>query len=267
MAADATTSILSYPMNARNSQHVRIIAREYKLPSVTNSRSYAEVGSEVGRMYIYIPTGITESSQTMWTPEDVSAIIQEAMGGKSFGDVMAGVGRQALSAVEGMAPGAVKNAESIAGAAFGKLLRPNDTLVLSEVGRYSIDFKWTLEPRDETEAKEISKIIKSFRKWSKPTLSMESAVGRQVLLYPPVFEIAVFRQISTTKAVSWKQDYVNNGEIGGDLFHYDNMVIEDFGVSYNGGANEALFYRDGAPISAEITLKFKSLRPGWNVEE
>lgn len=255
---------MEYPIGIKSYQHVQLSAYEYSIPSVDNSRNAGNKGPNLWHAWLYIPNELSDAVGSQWTPETVSPAAQASAdlmsqaGGITWSKAkQAGGGALAEGAswLDKVAPGTIANVNKNAGAFHGQILRPNDVLVLSGVGNNTISFAWTLMPRNEVEAGEIKTIIESFKNASRPSLANKDAL---TLDYPPLFDVNIKTSIGLGVPQSRKEDEKS-------LFSYNNMVMEQFSVTYVGGANEALFYYDGNPVSVNISCTLKSIRPGYRV--
>jgi len=261
-------STTKYPLNIDQDPHVRIITRRYSLPGADHSTAYVEKQNIVlANSYFYIPH-LALGSSTAWGEEHVSYTITETAQAikqqeGAFSAALTGIkglGVDAIKSIDSLAVGALGNAQKTGAALSGRLLRPNEVLVLDSVGRFSINLSFELKAQNAKEGDEIQRILKNFRKWSQPTLKTNEGASNMVLEYPPIFDIVFNPKSAGLNTVSWK-------DLDQGLFTYRNMVMESFNVSIAGGANEALFYYDGTPITAIMDLTFKSIRPGWNNPE
>jgi len=253
---------LYYPTYVKNGPHIIIRAKEYSLPACDETHSYIEYGSEIGIVYLYIPSGLSDAIGSSWNNENINETVQQGIaawnGKASFGDMAAGLSRDIKSVVDGVSGGAASHALRNLSAIKGQLLRPNDVLVLDNVGRFTINLGWELQPQNSSEGSMVKDLIKYFRKWSRPSLKVEG--GRQFLDYPPIFDILIRPTGGVGGSVSSSDLTPDN------LFFYSDMVLENYTSNFAGGSNEALFYDDGTPITTSLNLSFKSIRPGYNIE-
>lgn len=256
-----------YPLNIRHESHIHIVTKKYHMPKTDNTSSEIKKGERLGDSYFYIPNSLASGSGTNWVPEDINALTQEAVGGSTetsgVGTLTKWLGASAKTAIglfEKIAPGVSTNVNKLSGATAGILMKPNSLLVLNSVQRYSLNLNFELTPQSPEEGRMVMEIIKKWREWSLPTLKIDSA--RTWVDYPPIFDIYVKTGSAGISAVSSKSFSPAN-----DFFNYNDMVLENFSLTTNGGQNESLFYEDGTPITSNLTLLFKSLRPGWNNDE
>ena len=253
MAAD-----LTYPLNIKQYSHVKITARTYALPDADIPGNVNKKSEKINDAYFYIPTGLTQGVSSSWSSETPSIIAQNAakQAAASWGEIASSAGQIGLKMADKYAPGTSANIKSNYGAFGGKTMKPTTVLVLDEVGRYAINLNFDLTPQSQAEGQMVMRIIESFRNWSQPTLDTSS--GKKVWMeYPPIFDIFVQPQTENSGGVS-------SNDIKGNLFYYENMVLEGYSAVHGGGANEALFYNNGVPIQTTLSLNFKSIRPGWN---
>ena len=259
---------LQYPLNVKHEPHIQITTREYKLPLTDNSSSEIVRGKILGQSYFYIPSSLTNAAGTNWVPEDINSVLQELAGGSktdgSFKDTvkryLGAAGKDAMKLLDTIAPGTTSNVTKNVGALGGQLLKPNSILILNNIVRYSLNLTFELTPQTPEEGQMVMNILTQWKKWSLPTLATDNL--RMWLDYPPIFDINIKTTSSGSLAVSSK-----SLEQTQNMFAYENMVLENFSATTNGGQNESLFYEDGTPITTTLNLLFKSLKPGWNLEK
>lgn len=252
-----------YPLGIKNYTHVRLLANKYHLPSIDNKRNVGEKGDFVWEHFLYIPNELSDGVSSGWSQESVSstgqAIADITSGGNQSGfwDKAKTVGmggmRDAIAGFDKLAPGTVASANNNSGAFAGQILRPNDVLVLSSVNNNTISFAWTCNPKSQAEAEQIKTIITNLKNAARPSLPDKDSI---TLEYPPLIDVFINTSVTTGQAQSRKGTRKS-------LFNYNNMVIESFSVTYGGGANEALFYHDGNPVTVNISISLKSIRPGY----
>jgi len=252
---DTTPGDLTYPMNVKQYSHIRITAKTYSLPDADVPGDQNKQSKTIRNCYFYIPTGLVQGVNSSWSVEDPSVLVQNFESGNFWESLSTSAAQMGLKLGEDFAAGSIKNLKSNLGAKKGLTMKPTSVLVLDEVGRYSMSLNFDLAPQTPDEGKMVLKIIKYFREWSQPTL--DTSGDKIWMAYPPIFDIFVNPQKSSQGGVSSKNLHT-------ELFHYTNMVLEGYSATHGGGANEALFYKDGTPIQTSLNLTFKSLRPGWN---
>jgi hypothetical protein len=245
---------MEYPIGVKNDAHIKVIAREYKFPKTDNSDSSIVRGKILGKSYFYIPAGLVQGTSSTWTPEDMGVI-----GNIVDEEYARALTEAGIVLADQLAPGATLHTKKTLGALKGKLLSPNDVLVLSSVNRYSMVISLQLAPQTPEEGTQVKKIIETYRKWSQPSLKLDE--GKVMMNYPPVFDIIIRSKGMSLSAAS--SDELDNN----NLFFYRDMVIDSFDINYQGGTNESLFYRDGAPVLSLLRVTFKSLKPGFNVDQ
>lgn len=247
--------ILTYPLDIKNSPHIRIVTKTYSLPNADIPGEKNVDSKVINRSYFYIPTNLTQGVNTSWTPEEPSVVGQNYKSGGGFIEQAKLIGGQLLFKMsDKLAPGASENIKTNMGALKGLAMKPTNVLILSEVGRYSINLNFDLTPQSPEEGDMVKRIIRSFRSWSQPTLN--TAGAKLWMDYPHIFDISIHPNYDAAASAE--------SSSGKELFHYNNMVIETFSATHSGGSNESLFYSDGTPVQTALTLGFKSLRPGWN---
>ena len=248
---------MEYPMGVKDDPHIKITARKYKFPHTDTSSAQIDRSSEIlGRGYFYIPAGLVQSVSSNWEVEDIGAV-----GNAAEGEWLKAVTSVGISVANKFAPGGVAGAKKTLGALSGKLMAPNDVMVLGSVNRYSFVLSLQLSPQSALEGREVIKIINTFKKWAQPTLTSSLGDSKMWMEYPPMFDVFIRSKASSDAAASSDEIDPNN-----NLLFYRDMVIESFDVNFQGGTNETLFYRDGVPTLTTLRVAFKSLRAGLNQE-
>jgi len=259
--------LLQYPLNIMHEPHVHIRAKKYHLPKTDNTKSEIADGELLGDVYFYIPASLTNGAGTNWAAEDINSLAQEITAGSSDakeGSVWSAISKYAgvggkflLDMTKNMAPGITSNLEKTTAGLSGHLLKPNSVLVLNNITRFFLNLNLEFSPQTPEEGEMVNRLLKTWKSWSLPTMEVDSA--RMWLDYPPIFDINISTKMAGVTSVSSKSFSPTN-----NMFAYENMVLENFSVTTNGGANESLFYEDGTPITCSVNLTFKALKPGWN---
>lgn len=257
-----------YPLYVKNNPNILITTKKYSLPSADRNDANDLKTDPIANTYLYLPSNLADAVGSSWSSETMTETVMAAAAnisklGKntSIGDyVKAAGGGMSLENLKRDVAEAVSSkfgGESIKKqitAITGTMMKPNDVLVLDQIGRYSMNLTWDFYPQNHEEGEMVRKILKNFKKWVQPTLKPDA--GILALEYPPIFDIYV-------KVNSASVNKVTSSDIKNSLFFYSNMVLENVAISYSGGQNEALFYSDGTPTVSNMNLTFKSLRPGY----
>ena len=228
----------------------------------------------IGSVTLPIPSGISDQNNADWGSQSMTALdifkadlavstLGEAAKGGNAGEAFANTAQGYLDFVRKQ-PGALKTATVNAFAAAasgvegqqllsrttGMVMNPNMELLFKGPTLRPFSFKFTLAPRDETEAKTIVSIIRFFKQGMAPIRSKSNLF----LKTPHTFQLR----------------YLHRGETedGGTGLHFKlnafkECALQSFGVNYTPTGNYAT-YQDGTMVSYEITMGFSELEPVFN---
>lgn len=121
----------------------------------------------------------------------------------------------------------------------GQIFNPNMELLFNSTTLRNFKFSFKMTPRNETESKEIKKIIRTLKKYMAPDY-----VSEKFLYTPNVFSLAF-------KKGDINHPYLNT---------FKPCFLTDMAVNYT-GENVYATYSDGAPISMIMDLSFKEIVP------
>lgn len=228
----------------------------------------------IGSVTLPIPSGISDQNNADWGSQSMTALdifkadlavstLGEAAKGGNAGAAFANTAEGYLKFLREQ-PGALKTATVNAFAAAaagvegqqllarttGMVMNPNMELLFKGPTLRPFSFKFTLAPRDETEAKTIVSIIRFFKQGMAPIRSKSNLF----LKTPHTFQLR----------------YLHRGEKedGGTGLHFKlnafkECALQSFGVNYTPTGNYAT-YQDGTMVSYEITMGFSELEPVFN---
>jgi len=259
---------LLYPTYVKNNPHILITTKNYALPSADRNDANDIKTKRIANTYLYLPSNLADAVGSTWSSETMTETVQAAANNiakldRSKASLMDYAGALGDGVMTGgwrdLVEGATKKigGESIGKqvtAITGTMMKPNDVLVLDQIGRYSMNLTWDFYPQNAEEGEMVRNILRNFKNWSQPKLVPDG--GILALNYPQIFDIYV-------KVNSKSVNKVTSSSIKNSLFYYTNMVLENISISYSGGQNESLFYSDGTPTVSSMNLTFKSLRPGY----
>lgn len=260
---------LLYPTYVKNNPHIRITTKKYELPAADRNDAKDIKTTPLAETFLYLPSNLADAVGSSWSSETMTETVQAAAANVARLDRSKAGIKDYIKAVGGAVSFESVKRDTLEGiskkvggesikrqvtALTGTMMKPNDVLVLDQIGRYSMNLTWDFYPQNSEEGEMVRKILKNFKKWVQPTLS--PAGGVLGMDYPPIFDIYV-------KVSSASVNKVTSADIKKSLFFYTNMVLENVSISYSGGQNEALFYSDGTPTVSNMNLTFKSLRPGY----
>jgi len=247
----ADEKLLEYPPGISNNAHIEFVGYKYSLPKANvNTASYQRKSSGFS-CALYVPAGIKDSAGGDWGTEGIprfagggaDKVFSSENGLNFMTDVVKGLADKI--------PGG-KQVQAIYAANTGTIINPNEMLILKGGTHYDLNLSYELVPNSEEEGLAVKKIINYFKRNSTP--SFETIGGVSHLQYPEIFDIHI-----TSKDKKYVSTKDKNEDI---LFGYQGMVLIAFDVTYGGGDNSMLYYNDGTPVHATMSLTFKSVRPG-----
>jgi len=228
----------------------------------------------IGSVTLPIPSGISDQNQADWGSQSMTAMdifkadmavstLNAAANNTGAGKAFADTGKSYLDFLRGQGDAvnkAIVNSFAAAAAGVegqqllarttGMVMNPNMELLFKGPTLRPFSFKFTLSPRDETEAKTIVSIIRFFKQGMAPIRSKSNLF----LKTPHTFQLR----------------YLHRGETedGGTGLHFKlnafkECALQSFGVNYTPTGNYAT-YQDGTMVSYEITMGFSELEPVFN---
>ena len=228
----------------------------------------------IGSVTLPIPSGISDQNQADWGSQSMTAMdifkadmaistLNAAANNTGAGKAFADTGKSYLDFLRGQGDAvnrAVVNSFAAAAAGVegqqllarttGMVMNPNMELLFKGPTLRPFSFKFTLSPRDETEAKVIIGIIRFFKQGMAPIRSKSNLF----LKTPHTFQLR----------------YLHRGEKedGGTGLHFKlnnfkECALQSFGVNYTPTGNYST-YQDGTMVSYEITMGFSELEPVFN---
>ena len=228
----------------------------------------------IGSVTLPIPSGISDQNQADWGSQSMTAMdifkadmavstLNAAANNTGAGKAFADTGKSYLDFLRGQGDAvnkAIVNSFAAAAAGVegqqllarttGMVMNPNMELLFKGPTLRPFSFKFTLAPRDETEAKTIVSIIRFFKQGMAPIRSKSNLF----LKTPHTFQLR----------------YLHRGEKedGGTGLHFKlnafkECALQSFGVNYTPTGNYAT-YQDGTMVSYEITMGFSELEPVFN---
>ena len=228
----------------------------------------------IGSVTLPIPSGISDQNQADWGSQSMTALdiakadialstLNAAANNTGAGKAFADAGSSYIEFLRrsgNAANMAIANAFAAAAAGVegqqllarttGMVMNPNMELLFKGPTLRPFSFKFTLSPRDETEAKTIVSIIRFFKQGMAPIRSKSNLF----LKTPHTFQLR----------------YLHRGEKedGGTGLHFKlnafkECALQSFGVNYTPTGNYAT-YQDGTMVSYEITMGFSELEPVFN---
>ena len=266
------TPPLSYPQSLRTSKQDKIQFNMVKYqPSGLDSDRFGAKGRPeeaeqevIGRVFLPIPAGITDTTGATWGDGEITAI-QSALAQIAIGGIQGGAGTaleetfKQIGKITGSANvenrADVKTAltNEIAGSAAGiqglltrttgAVLNPNLELLFSKPTLRPFNFTFKLSARNDAEARDIIKIIRFFKQGMAPIRSESNLFIKA----PHTFRIK----------------YIHNNKDHPFLNTFKECALKNLTVNYTPEGNYATF-RDGKMVSYQLTMSFQELEPVFN---
>lgn len=155
----------------------------------------------------------------------------------------------ARSTVGGVASmGISGDSEAFMGGMTGKVLNPKAETLFRSTHIRSHDFNWVFMPRTQKETEDLFEIIKRFKIHMHPEL--QAADKSTFLITPDEFDI----------------EFYYKNEVNDKIHRIATSVLESVSVNYSNNGTYMGFAGDvseggGAPISIQLSLKFKETQP------
>ena len=258
--------------------------------SVSKTSAKKTNSNVLGHIYLNMPNGIQFENDANWNANSIGAVgalAKSVMGGSGgTGTVLGAAAGQAgtmagatiggtigfladkLKIPSGVGIGAMVGAftggSGIQGAldvTLGMTSNPYEEMMFSGVTFRTFSFDFVFRPESIDEIKEVDKIIKMFRRHSRPSFS-KGSFGKSIMNYPMEFDIEFLTAEEgepKTRGNSAKQD-----SVGGNVVYIKNdhlpsiktCVCDKVSTNYTpNGVWSA--YKKGAPIAITMNLGFK----------
>lgn len=268
---------IEYPIGVKKKNHLRINAREYYHPHIESVSletalskltgeetaeehkavlkktekkivdglyGSAKLGKRLFTFYTYVPGSFNDETSAEWgeyETDKVRGVLKSAVeGAESIMGKIPVLGSVLQSTVgDGLAYGLYK---------AGKALVPADTSIFKGVGKSSFNLSVKFTPRNSSEAKQMLKAIKLFRKGTRPTLSDDNIFFN----YPPLYDITVCpaSSIEEVKKSSYQK--------------YPPMALTKCDITYSNATQISTFFDDGTPTDAIMNLSFEAVVVNYN---
>lgn len=224
-------------------------------------------------LYLPIPQSISDTNSVSWGPDTLdplsafgiatggAALSRESSARNIIDSILpnlkgafqeTSVKNAFIAAVAGKAYGAFGGNVSVTGLisrASGQVFNPNLELLFNGVNLRSFPFTFDLAPRNQTEAKIVKKIIRSFKKamTAKGGTKYTSKSGGVFIGAPDIFQL----------------EYKRGKDQHPFLNKFKPMALTDMQLNYT-GSNTYATYADGTPVHITVTLTFTELNPVYS---
>ena len=134
----------------------------------------------------------------------------------------------------------------------GNVLNPNLELLFNGVTLRSFSFDFDLTPRHESEATQIKKIIRAFKKHMSAKSGPDSSrSGGLFIGSPDIFQISYHTVKARAGDTGDHHEYLNR---------FKPMALLNMSVNYTGSGTYAT-YSDTSPVHYKLNLQFQELDP------
>ena len=236
----------------------------------------------IGHIYLNMPQAIAYDDSISWDAKPlgtVGAVMDSGIGDATAGGVIGNAGNIAGAGIGGMLGGLVSKltltnigigallgglagGELQAGlsASLGMTSNPYEEMMFSGITFRSFNFDFVFRPENGSEIEVVDKIIKAFRRYSRPSFTSEENLGKSVMNYPMEFGIEF---LTADKGnIEFKGEDAKK-EASGDVYTTNKhlpliktCVCEKVSTNYTAAGVWAA-YDSGAPVSISLSLGFK----------
>ena len=265
---------LKFPLTigSTNMDVIKFSMLEFSPRKVTQKGTAVALGGRgenrnaIGTVVLPIPGAIVDQNNADWGDGRINPLqlaglevagkaLSQGFGaaGKTAEDMLSGLSQtssQAKEALKGVISGAAVgiSADEVLARTQGAVVNPNLELLFKGPTLRPFNFTFQMGARNEEESDEIMRILRFFKQGGSP----QRTAAQYLVKAPHTFQI----------------EYLHRGE-DGEQNKYLNKIKEcallSVGVNYTPNNNYATF-KNGAPVSIEMSLSFKELEPVFNDE-
>ena len=266
------SSALTYPLTLRDSKQDKMqfnmLLYEPSLPGGIGGSGFGVKDrtkdlpqNVIGRVFLPIPSGITDTTGASWGEGEMSALqaaaaqialqgIEKGLAGaagaaKEQIDKVASNSAEVKTALQNVIAGEAAGVQGLLTRTTGAVLNPNLELLFQKPTLRPFDFTFKMSARSAEEANEIIRIIRFFKQGMAPIRSASNLFIKS----PHTFQIR----------------YIHDGKDHPFLNKFKECALKNMTVNYTPEGNYATF-RDGKMISYQITMSFQELVPVFNDE-
>ena len=263
---------LKFPLTigSTNMDVIKFSMLEFSPRKVTQKGTAVALGGRgdnrnaIGTVVLPIPGAITDQNNADWGDGRINPLQLAGLevAGKAlsqgFGaaadttaSMLSGLSQsssQAKDALKGVISGAAVgiSADEVLARTQGAVVNPNLELLFKGPTLRPFNFTFQMGARNQPESDEIMRILRFFKQGGSP----QRTAAQYLVKAPHTFQI----------------EYLHRGE-DGEQNKYLNKIKEcallSVGVNYTPNNNYATF-KNGAPVSIELSLSFKELEPVFN---
>lgn len=272
------TELLRYPQKRidKSDDYLEILVVKYAYPglnlnaiNLVQRTSTEALGENIKKpeyqILLPMPQGISDTNLVKWGEDTINPLEAAGMGVaqksiegrpiealKEFGTAVNNVATSGnaqnlvISYMSAKSVGSFGGNVTLEGAlarTSGQVLNPNMELLFQGVQLRSFNFSFNLAPRFEEEAKEVKKIIRTFKQ-SMAAKTSGGTGGGLFIKSPEVFQLT----------------YKSGGKKHPFLHSFKPCALVNMGVDYTGSGVYAT-YEDSTPVHMKLSLSFQELNP------
>lgn len=196
-----------------------------------------KTAAPIPELGLYLPGDFSEQVQGEWGPEDTYT------GGG--GDVLAQLTTNAVGFAEKSSARGTKIVNT-SKALSGKLPFPSDIWIFKNASPATLSFNFKLIPYNKAEGDAIMNIARLFKQATLPRVDLSTA--NALLQFPYIWDIS-FENIN---GIGIEKDKL-----------YECMAVTSCNIGYQSGTEGAAVYKDGNPVSINLSLQFQSIKRQW----
>ena len=246
-----------------------------------------EYNSHGTAVYLPMPSGLAVGYNATWDQRQLGFLgeaVRKGMGAESASDAIKGIGTALVATgVKSLVDMALGDAADAAGVALGMMSNPGYALMFSGSSFRGYTFSYNLIARNENESYMIRYLISIFKYYMSPsrgtsnklndiTNNLVGSLGKDldkdgkikaaatkltqevgkfgIISYPSLWEI----QFHFTDSSS--RDLSQSTKVNDFLFKPAKCALQSFNVDYNSGLGVPAFFKNGAPVTTNITMTF-----------
>lgn len=236
----------------------------------------------IGHIYLNMPQAIAYDDSISWDAKPlgtVGAVMDSGLGTAAAGGAIGNAGNIASAGIGGMLTGLVSklNLGSIGigallggmagddlqhglSASLGMASNPYEEMMFSGITFRTFNFDFIFRPESGDEIKVVDKIIKAFRRYSRPSFVSEKNLGKSIMNYPMEYGIEFLTaDLGNTEFKGKDAKEEASGEvykINSHLPLIKTCVCEKVSTNYTPQSVWAA-YNSGAPVAISLSLGFK----------
>ena len=239
--------------------------------------------NNIGHIYLNMPQAISYDDSISWDAKPLGAvgsIMDSGLGTAAAGGTVGVAGNIAGAGIGGMM-GALAGklnipmgiglgafAGGLAGggvqsgleATLGMTSNPYEEMMFSGITFRSFNFDFIFRPEDGNEIRVVDKIIKAFRRYSRPSFVTTKALGKTIMNYPMEYDIEFLTADKGDSVMDGRKPQETADDdvykVNTHLPFIKTCVCEKVSTNYTPQSVWAA-YNSGAPVAIGLSLGFK----------